>query len=203
VPGDASLDVSLCPNSINQEIADLRQQLQLMKKQTVTVLDQSRKSSDREHAALHQAQEALELKETATANATRSAQCESYMLDLMTDSSQDMTGMLLLSFYFLDIFLYPSLWYIYFSLTLLVGSFLDAAAEEQRVNSRVEFFLRLAKMNDIEFWANEDRTRRIVQFQDQAAQLREFRDFFGSTLAMVYNAMFPQNPQPENLTELR
>ena len=65
------------------------------------VLDQSRKSSEREQAALRQAQEALELKETTTANATRSAQRESYMLDLMTDASQDMAGMLFLSFCFL------------------------------------------------------------------------------------------------------
>ena len=97
VPGGASLDISLCPGSIEQEIADLRQQLQSMKKQTVTVLEQSRKSSDREQTALRQAQEALELKETATANAARSAQRESYMLDLMTDASQDMAGMLTLS----------------------------------------------------------------------------------------------------------
>jgi hypothetical protein len=40
-----------------------------MKKQTVIVLEQSRKSSDRERVALQQAQEALVLKETATANA--------------------------------------------------------------------------------------------------------------------------------------
>jgi hypothetical protein len=33
-------------------VADLQQQLQSMKKQTVTVLEQSRKSSDREQAAL-------------------------------------------------------------------------------------------------------------------------------------------------------
>jgi hypothetical protein len=42
-----------------------------MKKQVITVIDQSRKSSDREKAALRQAQEALELKETAVAEALR------------------------------------------------------------------------------------------------------------------------------------
>jgi hypothetical protein len=50
-------------------------------------LEQSRKSSDREQVALRQAQEALELEKTVTANAARSAQNESYMLDLMTDAS--------------------------------------------------------------------------------------------------------------------
>jgi hypothetical protein len=85
---------------------------------------------------------------------------------------------------------------------LLIGSFLDAATKEQRVNSRVGVLLRLARTNDIDFWANEGRTRCIVQFQNRASQVREFRDFFGSTLAMVDNAMFPRNPQPGNLTEL-
>ncbi len=84
----------------------------------------------------------------------------------------------------------------------LIGAFLDTAAEEQRVNSRVETLLRLAKANDVDFWADKNRCRRIVQFQDRAAQTREFLDFCNSTLAMVYNAMFPRNPQPENLTEL-
>jgi hypothetical protein len=44
-------------------MADLRQQLQAMKKQVVVVMDQSRKSSNREQVALCKVQEALELKE--------------------------------------------------------------------------------------------------------------------------------------------
>ena len=118
MPGGASLDISSCPSSIEQEIADLQQQLQSMKKQTVTVLEQSRKSSDREQTALRQAQEALELKETATANAAQSAQRENYMLDLMTDASQDMAGTLLLSRRPFAVFMYLFLCYIVFSLVL-------------------------------------------------------------------------------------
>ena len=87
-----------------------------MKKQTVTVLEQSRKSSDREQADLRQAQESLELKETVTANAARSAQRENYVLDLMTDASQDMASMLLLSRRPFAVFLYLFLCYIVFSL---------------------------------------------------------------------------------------
>jgi hypothetical protein len=33
-------------------------------------------------------------------------------------------------------------------------------------------------------------------------QTRGFLEFCNSTLAMVYNAMFPRNPQPDNLFEL-
>jgi hypothetical protein len=121
------------------------------------------------------------LKETATASATRSAQRESYMLDLMTDASQDMAGMLLLSFYFLDVF----------SVSLLVlHCFFNLG------------LLQLAKSNDSDFWADGDRTRRIVKFQDQAAQVQDFLDFCTSTLAIVHNAMFPRNSQPDNLPEL-
>ena len=82
---------------MNKDMADLRQQLQSMKKQTMTALEQARKSSDREQSALRQAQESLELEKTATSNAARSAQRENYMLDLMTDGSQDMAGTLFLS----------------------------------------------------------------------------------------------------------
>ena len=85
---------------MKKEMTDLRQQLQSMKKQTVTALEQARKSSDREQTALRQAQESLELEKTATSNAARSGQRENYMLDLMTDASQDMAGTLFLLHYF-------------------------------------------------------------------------------------------------------
>jgi hypothetical protein len=67
---------------------------------------------------------------------------------------------------------------------------------------RVDSLLRLAKANDIDFWTDETRCRRIVQFQDHATQTREFLDFCNNTLDMVYNSMFTRNPQPENLTQL-
>jgi hypothetical protein len=62
-------------------------------KQVVVALDQSRKSSDRQRAALQQAQEALKLKEDASAKASLAVQREDYILDLMTGDGQDMSGM--------------------------------------------------------------------------------------------------------------
>jgi hypothetical protein len=62
--------------------------------------------------------------------------------------------------------------------------------------------MRLAAEANVDFWADEERCRRIVQFQDRAAQTRAFTDFCQSLLGMVYNAMFPRNPQPENLAQL-
>jgi hypothetical protein len=66
-----------------------------MKKQVLIVMEQSRKSSEKEKQALHQAQEALALKETAVAEAAQAASRENYMLELMTDASLDMEGTLL------------------------------------------------------------------------------------------------------------
>jgi hypothetical protein len=97
-----------------------------------------------------------------------------------------MAGTLFMSFHSLLVLLYGS----------LIGVFLDTVAEEQRVNLRVESLLSLARANDIDFWVEEMRCRSIIQFQDRVAQTREFLDFCNRTLVMVYNVMFPRNPQP-------
>ena len=79
---------------------------------------------------------------------------------------------------------------------------MDTAAEDQRVDARTEVLLRLAREHGTDFWADTDRARRIVRFQDRAVQVRDFLDYCTRTLGMVYSAMFPRNPQPENLPEL-
>jgi hypothetical protein len=99
-PADVFLDDSSCVDSVQQELAELRQQLQAMKKQAITIMDKSCKSSECEKAALQQPQESLELKETAVAEALRATTREDYMLDLMTEASQDMAGMLCCIFLF-------------------------------------------------------------------------------------------------------
>ena len=105
-------------------------------------MDQSRKSSEREKTALRQAQEALELKEVAVAEALQATARETYMLDLMADASLDMAGMLrfITPFTIRMCLFHTSL----FPLTWL-GSFLDATAEDQRVDARSEVLLRLAR----------------------------------------------------------
>ena len=79
---------------------------------------------------------------------------------------------------------------------------MDAAAEDQRVDARSEVLVQLALQNNASFWSSPDRTRRIVRFQDRAAQVREYLEFCTKTLAMVYNAMFPRNLQPKTLPDL-
>ena len=167
IPENVSSDASSVPDSMKREMEELQQQLQLLKKQTMTALDQARKSSDREQTALLQAHESLKLEGAATAKATCSAERENYILDLMTDASQDMAGTLPFSLQTKLPFLVQPLTMFFF---FVIGSFLDTAAEEQRVNLRVGSLMRLAKKANVDFWADETRCRRIVQFQDRATQ---------------------------------
>jgi prophage DNA circulation protein len=78
----------------NEDLDELRQQLQSMKKQTLVIMEQSRRSSENEKRAVQQAQEAIALKETAVAEAAEATRRENHMLELMNDASLDMTGML-------------------------------------------------------------------------------------------------------------
>jgi tRNA U34 5-carboxymethylaminomethyl modifying GTPase MnmE/TrmE len=76
----------------NEDLDELRQQLQSMKKQALVIMEQSRRSPQREKLALQQAQEALALKETAVTESAEATSRENYVLQLMNDSSLYMTG---------------------------------------------------------------------------------------------------------------
>ena len=84
----------------------------------------------------------------------------------------------------------------------MLGSQIDAKAEEARVNARVEVLMRISAEANVDFWSDERRCRAIVQFEDRATQARELINFCRSSLAMAYNAMFPRNPQPETFAAL-
>jgi hypothetical protein len=154
------------------EMEDLRQQLQLLKKQAMTTLDQERKSSECEQAALLQAQESANLEQAATLEATRAVEHESYMIELMTTTSQDVVGTHLFPNYLTRKILSNS--YLLYCFPFCTGSSLDAAAEEKRVNLRVGVLMRLAAEANVDFWVDETRCRAIVQFQDRATQAHEF-----------------------------
>ena len=79
----------------NEDLDDLRQQLQSTKKQALVIMEQSRKSSENEKRAVQQAQEAIALKETAIAEAAEATRRENHMLELMTEASLEMAGMFL------------------------------------------------------------------------------------------------------------
>ena len=77
-----------------QDLEELRQQLQYAKKQTLVMMEQSRKSSEKEKVALQQAQEAITAKEAAIFEAAKATTRENFMLELMNEASLDMSGML-------------------------------------------------------------------------------------------------------------
>jgi hypothetical protein len=78
-----------------EDLEELRQQLQSLKKQSLMIMEQSSKSSEREKIALQQAQDAIAAKEAAVSEAAKATTRENFMLDLMNEASADMSGMLL------------------------------------------------------------------------------------------------------------
>jgi hypothetical protein len=66
-----------------------------MKKQTLMMMDQSQKSSEREKIALQQARDAIAAKEAALAEAAKAASRENTLLELMIEASSEMAGILL------------------------------------------------------------------------------------------------------------
>jgi hypothetical protein len=83
---------------LSQELDELRQQLQYAKRQTLGMMEQSRKALEAEKIALQQAQEALDAKEAALAEVEKAAARENLMLELMTEASADMSGMFAATF---------------------------------------------------------------------------------------------------------
>ncbi|KAK1693179.1 hypothetical protein QYE76_009876 [Lolium multiflorum] len=169
----AFADTAPVEDTLSQELDELRQQLQYAKKQTLVMMEKSHKSSEAEKIALQQAREAVAAKEIAASEAEKATTRENFMLELMNEASADMSG-----------------------------SFIDAAAEEERVNTRTNLLVNLSLDHGSLFWATPERTRQIVRFQDRTSQTRDFLDFCTKTLSMVYNSMFPRNIQPKTLPEL-
>ncbi|KAK1686316.1 hypothetical protein QYE76_047164 [Lolium multiflorum] len=119
-----------------QDLEELHQQLQSVKKQSLMIMEQSRKSSEREKIALQQARDAIAAKENAVSEAAAASSRENCMLELMAESSLDMAG-----------------------------SFLDTATEDERVEARSNVLLRLSKEHGSNFWGTPERTRQIVDFK--------------------------------------
>ncbi|KAK1660899.1 hypothetical protein QYE76_049058 [Lolium multiflorum] len=173
VPVDAELGEGSLSMNLSQELEELRQQLQYAKKQTLVIMEQSRKASEAEKIALQQVQEAMAAKGIAVSEAEKATTRENFMLELMNEASADMSG-----------------------------SFLDAAAEEERVNTRKNLLVNLSLDHGSLFWATPERTRQIVRFQDRASQICDFLDFCTRTLSLVYKTMFPRNEAPDTLLGL-
>ena len=73
-------------------IESLRKEIKQLKAQCLAAVAQSKKLSDREEASRKRAAESDEAARAATARLTQAAERETYLLELMTSSSQELTG---------------------------------------------------------------------------------------------------------------
>jgi hypothetical protein len=64
---------SSTPDLLPKEVGELRQQLQLLKQQTLTALERAKKSSENEQAALLQSRESAKFEQAATLEVARAA----------------------------------------------------------------------------------------------------------------------------------
>ena len=78
---------------------------------------------------------------------------------------------------------------------------IDEAAETRRVHARVEALSELAQPHQV-FWKDKSRARALVQFRDRVEQVHSFFGTCRDKLAMIYQTMFPLNPQPNSLPQL-
>ena len=78
---------------------------------------------------------------------------------------------------------------------------LSEAEESRRVNSRVNALGALSEPHEV-FWTDTAKAAIVVQFQDRVDQVQVFFEKCRDSLAMVYQTMFPLNPQPESLLAL-
>ena len=86
---------SSLPGGANAEsiiVESLRKEIKLLKAQCLAAIAQSKKLSDREEASRKRAAESDEVAGAATAKLTQAIEREAYLLELMTSSSQELTG---------------------------------------------------------------------------------------------------------------
>ena len=76
-------------------IESLRKEIKILKAQCLAAIAQTKKLSDREEAARLRAIKSDEAAHTATAKLTQAVKRETYMLELMTSSSQELIGEIL------------------------------------------------------------------------------------------------------------
>jgi predicted RNase H-like nuclease (RuvC/YqgF family) len=79
-------------DSLSQELDELRQQLQQTKRQTLVMMEQSRKATEAEKIALQQAREAMADKDATVSEAKKATSRENSMLELMNEAAADISG---------------------------------------------------------------------------------------------------------------
>jgi hypothetical protein len=79
---------------------------------------------------------------------------------------------------------------------------LDSKAEARRVNAHLRAAQTHANSIADSFWADRSKALKLTILQDRVAQARVLAETSRSALALVHEAMFPLNNQPEGLPVL-
>jgi hypothetical protein len=79
---------------------------------------------------------------------------------------------------------------------------LDSAAEARRVNAHLLAAQTYANSVADNFWADRSKAMKLTLLQDRIAQAGVLVETSRSALALVHEAMFPLNDQPEGLPAL-
>jgi hypothetical protein len=87
-------------------------------------------------------------------------------------------------------------------LLLSADVYLDSAAEARRVNAHLLAAQTHANSIADNFWADRSKAMKLTLLQDRIAQAGVLAEMSCSALALVHEAMFPLNNQPEGLPAL-
>jgi hypothetical protein len=79
---------------------------------------------------------------------------------------------------------------------------LDSNAEARRVNAHLRAAQNNANLIAYNFWANRSKVIKLTILQDRVAQAGALAETSRATLALVHEAMFPLNDQPDGLPAL-
>jgi hypothetical protein len=87
-------------------------------------------------------------------------------------------------------------------LSSIVDVCLDSKAEAQRVNAHLRAAQTHANSIADNFWADRSKAMKLTILQDRVAQARVLAETSRAALALVHEAMFPLNDQPDGLPAL-
>jgi hypothetical protein len=79
---------------------------------------------------------------------------------------------------------------------------LDSATEAQRVNAHLLASQMHTNLVADNFWVDRSKAMKLTLLQDRIAQAGVMAEMSRSALALVHDAMFPLNNQPEGLPVL-
>ena len=85
---------------------------------------------------------------------------------------------------------------------LLAGACLDSQAEEARLEEHLNGYAESEGLSTHPFWSDRARGLVLAKLQDRAWQAAILLEVCRSSLARVYQAMFPLNEQPQGLAAL-